>query len=106
MYTDNFGNLGCMFSFDQQCHAATLQGFSSYRFYCTVMCHFFPQELQLSVMLSLVGELEPFFWMMWPALELKDDFWTVLLLHLAFITVSTVKMLVLDAHLVGREYSI
>ena len=42
---------------------------------------------------SLARELDPSFWTMWAALAVKLDLLTVLPIQLAFITVSTLKML-------------
>ena len=42
---------------------------------------------------TLAGELEPFFWMMWPALGLRPDLSTVAVGHLVLIIVGTMKML-------------
>ena len=42
---------------------------------------------------TLAGELEPSSWTRWAVLGLRPDWWTVLVTHLVFMTVVTMKML-------------
>ena len=54
---------------------------------------FFLQGQLPGFVVSLAGELDPFFWMKWTVLEMRPDLWTVAVTHLVFITVPTLKML-------------
>ena len=60
----------------------------------------FPHSIYFSAQVQLLGplptlvrELEPFFLTMYSVQALRPDWWTVLVTHLAFITVPTLKML-------------
>ena len=53
----------------------------------------FPQVQLPGLVPTLARELEPFFWTRWPVLGLRPDLWTVAVIHLAFMTVPTLKML-------------
>ena len=52
-----------------------------------------PQVQLPGSVLSLAGELDPFFWTRWHVLELRPDLWTVPVTHLVITTVPTLKML-------------
>ena len=52
-------------------------------------------------MLSMAGELDPFFWTMSSVVELKVDLLTAPAMELAFITVAIMKMLGFSAEIVS-----
>ena len=75
--------------------------YCSYNFITTI----FPQELLLFHVLSMAGELDPFFWTMSSVVELKVDLLTAPAMELAFITVAIMKMLGFSAEIVSGVYT-